>query len=261
MRKFSTTVILVLALLLAASYTAFAQTPASSKPGEPVTPAAAADNPSADDILARYVQAIGGTAAWEKLHSRTSLGTIEIPAMKISGTVMIHEKAPDKSLIAVIIAGSAFRQGFDGTNGWSDDPQNGLQAKSGAELLEAKRDADFYHPLDLHKLYAKFTVAGTEKIDAHDAYLVEATLPEGGADKMYFDMQSGLVVRVVSQHHMDGHVSTFTEDIGDYREVDGIKLPFTIHQSSAESSFTIKFGDVLHNVDLDDAEFAQPAAR
>ncbi|MGH9682053.1 MAG: hypothetical protein ACRD4S_00340 [Candidatus Acidiferrales bacterium] len=261
MRKFSVTVIIVFASIFAANFTAFAQGPASSKPAESAAPAAAAESHRADDIIERYIQAIGGAAAWEKLHSRTSLGTIDIPAMNLSGTVMIHEKAPNKSLIAVIIAGSAFRQGFDGTMGWSDDPQNGLQMKSGAELLEAKRDADFYHPLDLHKLYAKFTFTGTEKIDAHDAYVVEATLPEGGADEMYFDAQSGLVVRVVSQHHMDGRVSTFTEDIGDYREVDGIKLPFTIHQSSAESSFTIKFGEVLHNVDLNDAEFARPAAR
>jgi hypothetical protein len=237
----------------------FGQTPpASTSKSSAATKAA---TPTADQILDRYMTAIGGRAAWEKLHSRTSLGRIEIPSANLSGTVMIHEKAPNKSLVVIILSGAAIRQAYDGTAGWTDDPENGTRDQSGAELMEASRDADFYHPLNLKKLYSKFAVTGTENIDGKDAYVLEATAPDGSVDKMYFDKQSGLVVRVVGQRHSHGEVSSFEENLEDYREQDGVKLPFTIHQMSPEPSYTIHIDEMHENVDLDDSEFAKPAAQ
>lgn len=216
---------------------------------------------TAQQILDKYVQAIGGRAAWEKLKTRVSMGTIEIPSMSLSGTVLVHEKAPNRMLMVVILAGSAFRQGFDGTEGWSDDPVNGMHVKTGAALEEMRRDADFYHPLHLQQIYSKFAVEGTEKINGSDAYVLEATLPDGGADKMYFDKESGLVVRIETKQHTSDGVQSFVEDIEDYHQVDGVKLPFTVHQTNAASSYTIRFGDVHHNAELDDSEFSKPAAQ
>lgn len=230
---------------------------ARKTPAGPNAPA----TPTAPQILDKYVQAIGGRAAWEKLKTRVSMGTIEIPSMSLSGTILVHEKAPNRMLMVVILAGSAFRQGFDGTEGWSDDPVNGVHVKTGEALEEMRRDADFYHPLHLQQIYSKFAVEGSEKINGHDAYVLEATLPGGGSDKMYFDQASGLVVRIETRVHTSDGVQNFVEDIEDYRQVDGVKLPFTVHQTNAESSYTIRFGDVHHNTELDDSEFAKPAAQ
>ena len=103
-------------------------------------------SPRGDQVLNHYVNAIGGRAAWSKLHSRVSKGTIEIPAMNnLSGTVEMHEKAPNSMLAVITLGGAVFEQGFDGTTAWSDDPQNGLRVLSGAELEDARREADFYH--------------------------------------------------------------------------------------------------------------------
>lgn len=242
----------------------FAGAAGAQSPGAaPKTPAASHASPdlTAQQILDKYVQAIGGREAWEKLKTRVSMGTIEIPSMSLSGTVLVHEKAPNRMLMVVILAGSAFRQGFDGTEGWSDDPVNGVRVKSGAALEEMRRDADFYHPLHLQQIYTKFAVKGTETINGRDAYVLEATLPDGGADKMYFDKESGLVIRMETQQHTSDGVQTFVEDIEDYHQVDGVKLPFTVHQTNSASSYTIRFGDVHHNTELDDSEFAQPAAQ
>ena len=256
-RKFLAGVLLCVCLCFAGL--ASAQTPPAAP--NPSTSSSAAPELTAQQILDKYVQAIGGRAAWEKLKSRVSMGTIEIPSMNLSGTVMVHEKAPNRMLMVVILAGSAFRQGFDGTEGWSDDPVNGVRVKSGEALEEMRRAADFYHPLHLQQVYAKFAVRGTEKIKGRDAYILEATLPEGGADKMYFDKQSGLVIRIETQQHTSDGVQNFVEDIEDYRQVDGVNLPFTVHQTSAEASYTIRFGDVRHNTELDNSEFAKPAAQ
>jgi zinc protease len=222
---------------------------------------AAAATPTADQVLAHYVDAIGGRAAWMKLHSRVSKGTIEIPAMNnLRGSVEIHEKAPNSLLAVIILGGATFEQGFDGTTAWSQDPQNGLRVLTGAELDDAKREADFYHPLDLRKIYTKMTVTGTEKVGERDAYVVEATPAQGDPDKMYFDTQNWLLVRSVNSRHTPDGVAVFQAEVGDYKDVDGVKLPFSVHQTSAESSFTITFTEIHHNLELADGQFAKPAA-
>jgi hypothetical protein len=124
-----------------------------------------AGTPTADQIVEHYIAATGGRTAIQKQTSRASIGTIDAPAMKLSGTVMIHEKAPDKVLQVVIFSGNAFRQGFDGTTGWTDDPADGLRMLSGAELDEVRRDADFYHALHLREIYPTLRFTGTEKLD------------------------------------------------------------------------------------------------
>jgi zinc protease len=223
--------------------------------------AATAATPTADQILDHYVDAIGGRAAWMKLNSRVSKGTIEIPAMNnLSGTVEIHEKAPSSMLAVISLGGAVFEQGFDGTTAWSDDPQNGLRVLTGDELGDAKREANFYHPLELRKVYAKMAVVGTEKIGDRDAYVVEATLGQGDVDKIYFDAQTWLLVRSINHRHTADGVQVFQADVEDYKDVDGVKLPFTVHQTSAQSAFTIKFTEIHHNLQLAESQFAKPAA-
>jgi zinc protease len=246
--------------ILAVSFAAFAQTQAPATATQaPAASSPAAALPSSDQILDKYVAAIGGDAAWHKLNSRVSKGTIEIPAMSLSGPVEISEKAPDFSLAVVNIGGAAFQRGFDGTNAWSNDPQNGLRTLSGAEAEDSKRQADFYHQLNMRKYYSKWKVIEVVKIGDHDAYAVEALSSAGDLDKMYFDAQSGLLVRAITTVHSPQGDQVIQADLSDYRDTDGIKLPFSVHQSSAQADYSIVFTEVHHNVDLSDAQFAKPA--
>lgn len=251
----------IVALAICGANLVRAQATRASASNASISQAASASLPTADQVLDKYVQAIGGRAAWEKLHSRTSLGTIEIPTMNLSGTVMVHEKAPNSMLLVVILSGNSFRQGFDGTVAWSDDPQNGVQVKSGQELTETVRDADFYHPIDMKKIYAHLAVTGSDTIAGEAVWVMEATTADGATDKIYFEKGSGLIRRVEGQHHSPQGTTKFVEDIEDYQEIDGVKLPYTVKQSSGDSIFTIHFGQVQHNVALDNAEFSKPAAQ
>jgi zinc protease len=261
LKRLAALVFMSLALAIAPHRTALGQAPAQAA-AKPATPPVAAAMPTADQIFDRYLKALGGRAAWLKITSRVSTGTIEVPSMNLSGTVEVREKAPDKMLGIVTISGASFRQAFDGIAGWTDDPQNGLRDQTGAELAESRRDADFYHPLDLHKLYTKFNVTGKDKIGEREVYVIEATVPEGGQpDRMYFDTETSLLLRVMSEHHgLDG-VTQIREDFEDYREVDGIKVPFTSHQTNGDTTYNLTINEVRHNVDLGDAEFAKPAAQ
>jgi zinc protease len=252
------------AVSLAMGMAVNAQAPAST-PAASANPNSAAASgaalPTGDQVYKHYVEAIGGRAAWEKLHTRVSKGTIEIPAMNnLSGTIEVRMKAPNSILVVINLGGAIIRQGFDGTTAWSDDPRNGLRVLTGGELEDERKEADFYHALDLQKIYSKFTVTGTEKIEDHDAYVVEAT-PSGGGDpdKLYFDTASGLEVRSVNHRHTPDGSMEFSANIGDYRDVDGAKLPFRVQQASSQAAFTITFSEIQQNVDLPDSLFAKPA--
>lgn len=231
----------------------------ASTPADKPAAASNAALPSADQVLDNYEKAIGGRDAWMKIKTRISTGTIDVPAFNVSGTVEVHQKAPDRLLSVAVIAGQAYKHGFDGTVAWSDDPQNGLKEETGAGLTASKREADFYHQLDLRRLYAKLTVTGVEKAGEHDTYVVEAVTPEGPTDRLYFDTKSGLLVRSVNHRPSpDGSDAVYTGDIEDYRDVDGIKLPFVVHQSSDQAAFTITFTEIKQNVDLTDDQFGKP---
>jgi hypothetical protein len=238
----------------AASPAAAPSAPAADAKAAPKVPL-----PTADALLANYVKAIGGRDAWMKATSRLSKGAISVPAYNIEGTVEVHMKAPDKLLSVAVIGGQAYKHGYDGTVAWSDTPNEGLTEEKGSALAAAKREADFYHQLDLQKLYTQLTVTGVETVDGHDAYVLEAVTPEGAKDHIYFDTKTYLILRSVNHRASpDGADSVYTGDLEDYRDVDGMKIPFVIHQSSDQATFVITFTDVKNNVELSDDQFAKP---
>jgi hypothetical protein len=215
--------------------------------------------PSVDQILEKYVTAIGGRAAIEKHTSRVSKGTIEIPDAGMTGSVEISEKAPDKALTVIQLQGVGLvREGADATGAWQEDPQSGLRDKTGNELADARRGAVFNAELKLPTLYKTLAVTGTEQVGMRPAYAVLATPAEGNATRMYFDAETGLMVRQsatrdTAQGPVD--VDVFLED---YRDVDGVKQPFTIRQVTSMLTIVIRLSEIKHNVALDDVIFKRP---
>src|SRR6188768_620958 len=84
--------------------------------------------PTVDQVIEKWVAALGGRAAMEKHTSRVAKGAIEIPGAPITGTLEVSEKAPNKALSVFDIQNMGLvREGFDGTVGWDDDPTTGLK--------------------------------------------------------------------------------------------------------------------------------------
>lgn len=219
--------------------------------------------PSAKDILKKYLDASGGRKAWNKIHSRVSQGNVIIPGMNLIGTAEMVEEAPDRALVKIVVGGSTFLEGFDGEVAWSSDPKQGVRQQAGAQVDETRRESDFRFPVDFSKLYPKLSAPVAATIDGRSVYVLDAT-PIGGSqpDRAYFDAQSGLLVRMVTQHHNDdGSMEPFTEDFSDYRAVDGVKIPFAIHQTGAQVDFTIQLKNVQQNVPVDDTRFTKPVAQ
>lgn len=217
--------------------------------------------PTADQILDKYVQAMGGKTAIEKQTSRVSKGSFEIPAVGATGTAEIFEKAPNKSAAIINIPGfGVVQEGFDGKTAWAQDPQSGLREKAGAELGAAKLDGEFYKPIKLKQLYPKIVVKGKDKVGDKDVYVVEATPTESSTETWYFDAQSGLLLRLDAEREGPQGKQAIQTFLEDYKDIDGVKLPLSVRQVTPQFTITIKIEDVKSNVPIDDAKFKKPAA-
>ena len=220
-----------------------------------------AGTPTIDQLLDKAVTAIGGRAAMEKLTSRTGKGTIEIPDAGMSGSIQVYEKAPNMNAVVIDLAGMQIRQAFDGTVAWEEDPQQGLREKAGAELARAKREATFNPELKMKQLYAKLTVRGREKVGASDAWVVDAVPAEGSTVVFYFDVESGLPVRMDSTQETPQGQIPVQSYLEDYRVVDGVKVAHTMRQVTPMFTMTMRLTEVKHNVTLDDKMFKKPGGQ
>jgi zinc protease len=237
---------------------------AQDKPAAAQTPAAkpSGELPTAEQIVNKFVQAIGGKAAVEKLTSREEKGTFELPAMGLSAPIVIYSKAPNKTVFTIDIESiGTVRRGYNGTTGWSEDPQTGLREMSGGELAQMKIGSDFYRDIKLMQVFPKMTVKGVEKVNGSDAYVVDATSAEGLSETFYFDTQTGLLVRSDVEADTPQGKMKITSLPSDYREVDGMKIPFTLRQNTPQGEFVIKLDSVKHNTAIDDAKFNKPAGQ
>jgi zinc protease len=254
------TLMLIFATLLVAA-TASAQPPqGAQKPAD--APKADASMPTVDQILDKYVQALGGKAAIEKLTSRMSKGSFDIPAMGASGTAEIYEKAPNKTLAIITIPGfGVIQEGFNGATAWTQDPQSGLREKTGQELADAKLDADFHKPIRIKQLYPKLELKGKEKFGAGEAYIVMATPAEGSVEKWYFDTQSGLLVRADSERESPMGKVPIETYMENYKDVDGVKMAHTVRITNPSFSINITIQEVKQNIPIEDTKFNKPAAQ
>ncbi|HJQ70398.1 MAG TPA: hypothetical protein VKA70_15580 [Blastocatellia bacterium] len=249
MKRIMTVILLSLGLAVAS----YAQE-AKPKPAEGL--------PTADQIIEKYVQAMGGKAAMEKLNSRVTKGSFDIPAMGAGGTLEIYEKAPNKTIAIITIPGfGVIREAYDGKVAWSEDPATGMREKSGIELADARLEAEFHRATKLKQLFPTMTVKGKEKVGEKEAYVIEAKPAEGSAEKWYFDTQSGLLIRQDAERETPQGKMPVEVYLDDYKEVDGVKIPHSLRQTTPMYTINIKSEEVKHNVPVDDAKFAKPAAK
>ncbi|MDQ3012890.1 MAG: c-type cytochrome [Acidobacteriota bacterium] len=232
--------------------------------------------PSVDAILEKYVQALGGRAAIGKITSRATKLTLLRPKLVNGGTpaaamiaraeswpMEIYLKAPNKYLAVITSPDGVIQQGFNGVTGWVKSA-NGQREMNSEELAQLKRQADLYKELKLKEQYASLNVTGREKVGEREAYVIEAKALDRRAEKLFFDVQSGLLLRrVVLTETLIG-LNPEQTDFQDYREVAGVKLPFIITTTYLDDNHlgtAHRLIEIKHNVPVDDAKFDPPAAQ
>jgi len=198
--------------------------------------------PTADAVFDKYLNAIGGRAATEKITSRVSTGTVELAALATRGTIEIVEQAPNKSSVIINAPGiGVLQKTFDGSRAWLQDPLRGLIKLTGFNLKVAAASAVFNRQAKLKELYPSAVVTRKEKLGTRDVFVVHMDWED-----WYFDAEDGLLLRMGDTY------------FDDYREVDGLKLPFKIREN-VFSGFGIEynFKEIKHNVKIDEKKFAE----
>ena len=229
--------------------------------------------PSVDQILSKYVQALGGEQAIRKLTSRVITGTQYIPTgpggtIPFPATIERSEKAPNLVVNVYRTPTYTISDGFDGTKAWVQDLRGRVAEPGSTDQMRAKRNADFYLPLDLKQTYKELEVRRVENVNGRDAYVVVATPQGDGPERLYFDVQTGLLVRKWSALPTPAGNAPFQVDYEDYRDTgSGVKFPYLIIMNPAtprtepSTNATIRVIKVQDNAPLDSPKFAKPESK
>ena len=218
--------------------------------------------PSVEAILQQSVEAAGGRANIERHTSRIMKGTYALPTRNYSTTVEFYAKAPNRFAFWMTGKGSTATRGFNGTVGWSRDfAEEGLKLLEGPVLDDERFEADFYQSLHWRDRYPTMTVTTLETMEGRATAVVAASAPDGRHETMFFDVQSGdLVRRDVPRYRGFENVQVYFDN---YRAAGDVRLPFTIRIVRTDRAFMniFAFETITHDARIDDARFEPPRGR
>ena len=240
--------------------------------------------PSADSILDKYIQASGGAQRLSRLTGFIAKGTsIGFGGFGGGGQVQIFAKAPDQRTTLIEFKDAPGRgdsvRAFNGREGWIRTPLAVLKEYqvSGGDLEGARLDAQLSFPGQIKQALKNWRVSLPTTIadlpgpssqtsqqpelvlGSHDVMVVQGDGPRGLVATLYFDSQSGLLLRVLRYTRTPIGRVPIQVDLADYRDVDGIKLPFRMTFAWLDGRDSIELKEVQLNVPIDPAKFGRPA--
>lgn len=218
--------------------------------------------PSAEEVLDQHVKAIGGEAAAKKLKTRHIKANFEMPAMGMTVDLDIISKAPDKLLTTITIPNMGVNQeGYDGKVAWSKNPFAGVTEKSGAQLEQARAQADFYRDVEIKDRLTDLKHEGTKTVDGEECHVISGKDKSGNTERMFISKKDHLIKQIVSTiPDAAGTTMEATMRMSDYKKVDGLMVPHKIQMvEPAQAAFVMTFTSVKHNEPVDDSKFAKPA--
>lgn len=232
-----------------------ASSPQESAPqSQPIT----ADLPTVRQILDRYVSALGGADAIARIFSRVEKADSESEDQTASVEMLTAE--PEKQVVLRHLPMGDALTVFDGQAGWIRFPGRPTRSMDNGEVQGARMDADLQFPLHIQELFPKLSIQYPDNINGRDAYVLLGTRKGEPPVKLYFDSQSGLLVRIVRYSESPLGLDPTRIDYADYREVDGVQIPFRITVAEPESTVKLQVENVQQNVAIDESRFARPAA-
>jgi hypothetical protein len=213
--------------------------------------------PTADQLLDKYIQAAGGAAAIEKVTSRVMKGSIGVGGKSLP--IDIYAKDPGKRISFTRMPEGDSVTAFNGQEGWLGTPGRPIREMRGADLDGAAIDADLHVPTHLKQMITDAKVQGSEKIGDREANVIEGKREGKPALVLYFDQQTGLLIRLVRYGDTALGLLPTQIDYADYRETNGVQVPYRWTLARPGGRFTIQISDLKQNVPVDDAKFVKPA--
>jgi len=224
-----------------------------------------AKDPTADQILDRYIEAVGGKESAARLTSLIAKGTyvgydtdsVKIPVevfAKASGqrTMIVHGPLGDSTTT------------YNGRSAWiagPDKPVPVLSLPPGADWDALKLDASLSFPGGIKQALTQWRVGfPATTIDDRDMDVVQGTTTGKSRVKLFFDRKSGLLVRLVRYADTVVGIVPTQIDYSDYRDVSGVMIPFKWTVTWTDGQSTAELNEVTANVSIDEAKFAKPVA-
>jgi photosynthetic reaction center cytochrome c subunit len=220
--------------------------------------------PKGAEVLDKYIAALGGAQKLATLKSFIATGTsVGYEGLGGGGSFQIFAKAPDQRSTVITFKDHPERgdthRVYDGKIGWNKTPRNAVPEYqlSGSELDGVRVDALLSFPGQIKTALTQLRTA-TADLGDKDAEIVQGSGPNGLLVTLYFDKKTNLLLRMVRYSKSPvGRIPTQV-DFADYRDVGGIKFPFSYTFSWLDGKDAYKLSDVKVNVPIDAAVFGKP---
>jgi hypothetical protein len=232
----------------------------------PVESAPAQNAPTVDTLVAKNIEAKGGTDALRALQSLRLIGKVLVNEGQIEFRYVATMKRPGEIRTEATLQGMTAIQAYDGKEGWRVSP---FQGRKDPEKLSADdckglmEDAELDGPLvDWKAKGSTVDYLGTEDVDGTLAHKLKVIRKNGDVSFVYLDPDHFLEIRVLTQRIEHGAQVETETDLGDYEKVGGVFVPFSEEAGNKGSpdkqKVIIERGEA--NVAVDDAVFRFPSA-
>jgi photosynthetic reaction center cytochrome c subunit len=222
---------------------------------------AAPGAPPADQILDKYIQALGGSQRVASLTSFIAKGTSAGYGPEgMPRPVEIYAKAPNQRTTIIHTQNGDSTTVFDGGAGWIAAPLRPvpLLTLSGSGLEGLRLDAELAFPGRIKELLKNWRVGFPATINEREAQVIQGTAPGGSLATLFFDIESGLLVRTIRYSESVVGRTPTQIDYSDYREVRGFKFPFRFTVTWLDGKENFELTEVQPNASIDPAKFARP---
>ena len=225
--------------------------------------AASARAQSADELVARNIQAKGGLEKIKAIQTLRMKGRLN----QGSFTAVVGQelKRPAMLRTTFTVQGMTAIQAYDGQGGWQISPFEGRkdpELLGEDDLRDLVEDADMDGPLvDYKEKGNTVEYLGHDTVDGDDVHRLKCTLKNGDVVYYYLDPDSSLEIRTERQQFIRGAVRERQTDLGSYKPVAGVMFPYSIetgpkNNPSVRAKVTIE--GIEANVPIDDSAFKMP---
>ena len=225
-------------------------------PFEPDQSPSAPALPSADNILKKYLEALGGAEALAKISSRSQQGTLTIGPK--SFPVEVLSEAPDKRLTTVHFNNGDNITAVSAEEGWTSTPGRPAREMSAGELEGARLEAQLFFANSVKTSFKEMKAVARNAVNGNDCFLVSVNREGALPAYLYFEAESGLLVRMLQYTETPLGNNPTQIDYGDYREQDGVKVPFRWIVSRPNRRVSTQIEKMQQNVPIDSRRFAKP---
>jgi photosynthetic reaction center cytochrome c subunit len=214
--------------------------------------------PTVDQILDNYIHALGGADAIERITSREIKGTTTLDGKSVS--VEGFDRTPDMLEWVWRTPKGDRVTVLHGREGWLKTPDRKVRDIEGAKLEAVEMAADLHFPLHMKQAFDELKLEYPEKVNGRDAYVLSMKKIGEEPLKFYFDESTGLLLRVLRYDGSPLGDSPVQIDYSDYRNADGVQVPFHRVIARANGDVSIQWQHIQQNVSIDDVRFLKPTA-